>query len=83
MSVLIFYKQEDQEAVTPMLYQIYQLEEEQRKIEDEVVDSDNEYVKDSNYTGIKQVCTLLIVLSPYILINLHKCFQMVWNSFID
>ncbi|XP_052090430.1 helicase with zinc finger domain 2-like [Mytilus californianus] len=45
---------EDQVAVTPMFDQIYKLEEERRKIKDEVVDSDNEYVKDSNYTGIKQ-----------------------------
>lgn len=35
--------------------QINTIEEEQKHIEEEDVDSDNEYVKGSNYTGIKQV----------------------------
>ncbi|CAC5384456.1 unnamed protein product [Mytilus coruscus] len=47
-------KKEDKEAVNPFLDQIDTIEEEIKRLEDEVVDSDNEYVKDSNYTGIKQ-----------------------------
>lgn len=40
-----------------MLDQINKFEDERQQLEDEVVDSDNEYVIDSNYTGIKQVST--------------------------
>ncbi|CAG2250002.1 unnamed protein product [Mytilus edulis] len=45
---------EDQSAVSLMLDQIKILEDERQQLEDEVIDSDNEYVIDSNYTGIKQ-----------------------------
>ncbi|VDI63500.1 ribonuclease R [Mytilus galloprovincialis] len=49
-----FLLMEDKEAVHPFLNQIDRIEEEIKRLKDEVVDSDNEYVKDSNYAGIKQ-----------------------------
>lgn len=58
--------QEDKEAVHPFLNQIDRIEEEVKRLKDEVVDSDNEYVKDSNYTGIKQVRKSSLYIYPYI-----------------
>ncbi|CAG2250016.1 unnamed protein product [Mytilus edulis] len=46
--------EEDTDAVKSLVDQINTIEEEQEHIEEEDVDSDNEYVKGSNYTGIKQ-----------------------------
>ncbi|CAC5384453.1 unnamed protein product [Mytilus coruscus] len=45
---------EDKDAVTSLVERINTIEEGRKHIEEEVVDSDNEYVKGSNYTGIKQ-----------------------------